>query len=145
DLRGRNAGDVLEHRDTGRDRALSELDLADIVLGEHDLLPRAGFARPEHDDLALLAAHHDPLGEPGRQRVEPVDLDQPGPVDHPAVEQARQEIDDAGAADAERVDLTDRVHVDVVVAVDASHGAECAAHAVTALAPLYPRPTARRA
>src|SRR5262249_37351983 len=142
---GRDAGDVLEHRDAGGDRALRELDLADVVLGEHDLLPRAGFARPEHDDLTFLAAHHDPLGEPGRERVAPVHLDQPGPVDDPAVEQAPQESDDDGAADAERVGLADRVHVDVVVAPDAIDGAERAAHAVTDLAALERRPGGCRA
>src|SRR5206468_4728456 len=106
---------------------------------QHDLLARAGFARPQHDDLALFTAHHDAFGEFGRERVARLDLDQARPVDDPAVEETGQQVDDPGPADAERGGLADRVDVDVVVDGDAIDGAERAAHPVTDLAALERR------
>ena len=136
---------MLQHHDARGDRALRQLNLAHVVLGEHDLLSRAGFAGPEHDDLTLLAPHHDPLAELRRQRIACIDLDQARPVDDAAVEQARQQIDDPGAADAERIRLADGVDVDVVVDRDPIDGAERAAHAVTDLGALERRAGRRRA
>ena len=66
----------------GGDRALAELDLPDVVLGEHDLPLRAGSPRPGEHHQALLAAHLDtPPGMGAGSRSRRVDVDEAGPVD----------------------------------------------------------------
>ena len=136
---------MLQHRDAGGDRALGELQLAEVVLGQDDLARGARLAGSQHDHLALLASREDAIAQPGGQRVAPLDLDEAGPVDHAGVEQPGDEVEQPRAADAERVALADRVHAHVVVHRRAVDGAERAAHAVADLPALERGPGRRRA
>jgi len=63
DLGGRDASHTLEHRHARGDRALAELHLADVLLGEDDVVRRAGLAGARDHDQPLLAAHPHALAE----------------------------------------------------------------------------------
>ena len=117
DVVGGDAGDVLQHRDAGGDRALGELHLAHVVLREDDLARGAGLARAAATiDLALLAAHDHPVAQARRAAGRaPSTWISPVQSITPASSSAGDEVDEAGAADAERVGLADRVQVEVVV------------------------------
>ena len=87
----------------GRDGALGELHLPHVVLGQHDLARGAGFARPQHDDLTLLAAHA-PRGPGARAAGRPAASTWISPVQSmtPASSRPAIEVDQPRAADAER-------------------------------------------
>src|SRR5262249_35304441 len=126
-----DAGDVLQHGDARGNRPLAELDLADIVLRQHDLVRRAGLARPNQDHEALFAPHEHAVPQGPRQPAAMLDVDQARPVDDPRIEQRRDGIDQPRAAEALRRPLADRVHAEhAVVDDDAVDGAERGAHTV---------------
>ena len=106
-----------QQRPAGGDGGLGELELADVALGQHDALGRVGVgALAVQDEDPLLADEGEPVGEPGGDllgdlvggepatRVEQADLDQLG-----------DRVDEAGAAQAARVDVADDAELDVVV------------------------------
>src|SRR5204862_707518 len=127
------------------DGALGELDLADVVLCEHDLARRAGFALARDDERALLAPRGHAIAEPRRQPVAILRADEAGPVDDARIEERRDEVDQTGSADPERIRLADRVHVDIVVDRDTVDRATRAAHAVADLSALEGGARGRRA
>ena len=116
------------------DRALGELDLADVVLREDDLAGARRLARVHEHEEALLAALDDAPGEGRREAVAPLHLDETGPVDEAGVEGGGDRVDQPGAADPLGRALAD--HVEAQIAVldpDAVDGAGGPAHPVADL------------
>ena len=145
DLLAGDPGHVLEHRHARGDGALGQLDLADVVLRQHDLRRGAGLAGTDQDELALLAADDHALPQAGREPVAVIHLDEPGMVDDARVEHPRQGVDDAGAADAEGRGLPDRVDLDVGSDRDSVDGPQRPAHPVPDLSPFQGRAGGGRA
>src|SRR6266403_1166153 len=96
--------------------------------------------------LARLADLPDAVAQRGRQRGAPVEVDQTGPVDHAGVEQARDQVNQTGAADALGRRLGARMDVDAVrVDPDAVDRPRRTPHPVTNLRALEGGPGRRRA
>ena len=123
----------LEQHDAGVDRALGELELADVALGEGHVVVLAGVGVPHQHELDSGIDGAQPCRERGGK---PLAIGRPQPphsVDHPCSDHLRAGIDETGSADADRARRSDDAAVNVVVDLHGLHGTHRAPHAVTNL------------
>src|SRR3990172_5995758 len=127
---------MLEHPDPGGDGALAELDLANVLLGEHNLLSRFRLAGSRKDELSLLATHHHAISKPGRQLLSLLHTNQAEPIIPPDIQHSGDGVNKSGAADAERRRVTDRVELDIVIKLNLVNRSKSSAHPVPDLSAL---------
>ena len=135
----------MEQRHAGGDGALGQLDLADIALREDDLASRPRLSGTDQDKLTTLVAPDNALAEALREPVALVDLDQSRMIEDTGIQHGGQGVDRAGAADADRRGLADRVHLDVVRDRDSVDSPQRPSHPVLELCPFEGGPRGGRA
>ena len=128
-----DAHHALEQDDAGVDRALGELELADVALGEGHVLVLAGVGVPDQHELDAGLGGAQPCGERGGKPLAIARPQPPGSVHDPRSHHLRAGVDEAGPADADRARRTDDAAVDVVVDADRLDRAHRAPHAVADL------------
>ena len=129
----------LEQHDAGVDRALGELELADVALGEGHVVVLAGVGVPHQHELDPGIDGAQPCRERGGK---PLAIGRPQPphsVDHPCSDHLRAGIDETGSADPDCTRRTDDAAMNVVVDLHGLHRAHRTPHAVTDLRPLERR------
>src|SRR5258705_2357359 len=100
DVVARDSHDVAQHQDPGVDGALRELELANVGLGDADVMVAAGVVTPDQHELAAALAVHDALLQRGTQRHASLTAQQAVGVDHARIEHLRARVDQARAANA---------------------------------------------
>ncbi len=145
--RGLDAELLHEQRPAGRDRGLGELQLADVALREVDGPLEVALLPPVQDEHALaVLQRHDARGEAGRELGRLLGVrEAPGVIEQAALGELGHGVDQAGAADADGLDLADHAQVErAAVDLDDLDGAVGGAHAAADLRRLEGRTGRRR-
>ena len=129
----------LEHDDAGVDRALGELELADVALGEGHVFALARVGVPDQHEFGPGSGGAQPRPERGGKPVPMARAHPAARIHHPRPDHLRAGVDEAGPADADRGRLPDHPAMYVVVDPHVFDRAHRAAHAVADLRPFQGR------